>query len=373
LSATLFVLGACQGAARKQFCQLGAEHEVARTLAKQIDAIELATFAQGAVALWSVPSGLYARKLDAEGQAQSDAVRLGVRCEGGVAALADAGALVVACLVHPSHGKDVELGGVAVSRVTPELALSSSTWIGTAGGLSEGVSLARGKHGLELVWHDGSPEAQRVMWASLDAPAKSPMVLSEPGRLAAAPSISVRGGDTVMAWAENWLEGDELRSRIVFWDRRGAPRTLVPLVHFAATPQLVSFGERLVLGFRERHGGQKTGLYLAPVPGSEGRAQTPARVGRADGVGRPVLLPCMDGIVAATPRTYGGDYFVGINWLDADLERGRGEQQFYEDAHAFTQVAAACTSTHALMLIAEFPQLQRESAALRAVSYHCHK
>ena len=79
----------------------------------------------------------------------------------------------------------------------------------------------------------------------------------------------------------------------------------------------------------------------------------------------------MQGLVAATPRTYGGDYFVGVNWLDPGLERSRGEQQFYEDSHAFTQVAVACAGAQALLLIAEFPQLQNATAALRAVPYRC--
>ncbi|MFI5308747.1 MAG: hypothetical protein ACHQ53_15425 [Polyangiales bacterium] len=366
-------LCACDGAGGRQFCKLGAEHEVTRTHAKQIDGVELVALGAGVIALWSEPSGLFGRRLDGEGRARYPAVRLGVRCEGGLAATTEGNGLAVACLLHPTHGKQDEPGGVALLRLTSELALASSTAIGVAGGLSEGVALARGERGLEVVWHDGSPEAQRVWWASLGEPEQSPQVVSEPGRLASAPSISAHARGTVMAWAENWLQGEELHSRIVFWDRRAPPRTLVPLVHFAATPQLFALGDHVVLGFRDRHAGQKTGLYLARVPASGERAQAPARVGRADGVGRPALLPCMNGVVAATPRTYGGDYFVGINWLDRELERARGEQQFYEDAHAFTQVAAACAGSQAVLLIAEFPQLHRDSAALRAVSYRCQK
>jgi hypothetical protein len=142
-------------------------------------------------------------------------------------------------------------------------------------------------------------------------------------------------------------------------------------VHFAASPQLVVVDGRLLLGFRDRRGGAKTGLYLARVPSFGAVRGRAVRVGRADGVSKPALLACMGGVVAATPRTYGGDYFVGINWLDRDLRRVRGEQQFYEDAHAFTQVAATCLGAHALLLIAEFPQLQRKSAGLHAVGYGC--
>jgi hypothetical protein len=199
--------------------------------------------------------------------------------------------------------------------------------------------------------------------------------------MAQAPALATSGGETALAWAENWIERGELRSRLVIWDRPAAPRTLLERAHVAAMPQLFPLGDGLGLGYRDRAGpGAKTGLYLAKVGrakvglakvGARGEKLATVRAGRADGVGRPALQACMHGVVTATPRTYGGDYFVGINWLDESLERPRGEQQFYEDAHAFTQVSAACFGAHALLLIAEFPQLQRDTTALRAVPYRC--
>ena len=112
-------------------------------------------------------------------------------------------------------------------------------------------------------------------------------------------------------------------------------------------PQLFSLGDQAALGFRDREPAKAAQDRAVPRRGVDGRAggasAEPVRVGRADGVGRPALAPCMDGVVVATPRTYGGDYFVGVNWLDQRAaQRTRGEQQFYEDSHAFTQVAVAC-------------------------------
>jgi hypothetical protein len=360
----------CDGRERQQFCQLGAEHEVVRTGAKDLDGIELVAVGRQVLALWSEQGGLFVRWLGDDGLAQSASRRLGARCEGGIAAQRDGDALEVACLVHPQSGKHQDQGGVLVHRIGRDLSLHASRLIGTAGSLSAGVVMARGRQGLELAWHDGSPDAQRVWWGRLADAGASAQITSQGGRLASAPSLTTLAGSTVLSWAENWLEGGELLSRIVSWDRRSAPRTLVPLVHVAATPQLFAFDRELVLGFRDRRAHDKTGLYLAKV--REGaRAATAVRIGRADGVGRPALTPCMSGVVAATPRTYGGDYFVGVNWLDRDLRKARGEQQFYEDARAFTQVAAACVGSHALLLIAEFPQLHRDSMALRAVAYRC--
>jgi hypothetical protein len=360
----------CNGRDGQQFCQLGAEHEVVRTGAKDLDGIELVTVGQKVLALWSEQGGLFARWLGDDGRPEGASQRLGARCEGGLAAQREGDALEVACLVHPQRGKHQDQGGVLMQRVARDLSLQASRLLGTAGSLSAGVVMARGGHGLELAWHDGSPDAQRVWWGRLADAAASARIASQGDRLASAPTLTAVAGSTVLSWAENWLEGSELFSRIVVWDRRSAPRTLVPLVHVAATPQLFALDHELVLGFRDRRAHEKTGLYLAKV--AEGsRAADAVRIGRADGVGRPALAPCMNGVVAATPRTYGGDYFVGVNWLDRDLRKARGEQQFYEDARAFTQVAAACVGSHALLLIAEFPQLHRESMALRAVPYSC--
>ena len=79
----------------------------------------------------------------------------------------------------------------------------------------------------------------------------------------------------------------------------------------------------------------------------------------------------MGGLVTATPRSYSGDYFIGINWLSSDFTRPRREQQFYEDARAFTQAAAVCMGEHALIALAELPQLDRERTDLHIASYAC--
>jgi hypothetical protein len=162
----------------------------------------------------------------------------------------------------------------------------------------------------------------------------------------------------------------------------GRPRALIERPHLDASPQLVSLAAQQLLAVRD-HGrdARRTGLYLARLPAlsaagaqklsmRDGRVDH-VRVGRADGIARPALEPCMGGLVVATPRTYAGDYFVGINWLDAALQKPRREQQFYEDARAFTQAAVACLGTHALVLVAEHPQLGRDQASLRAVPYRC--
>jgi hypothetical protein len=371
--APIYGAGCMQTASGDSFCQLGAEHEVARTSAKDFDAIALVASGDGAVALWSVAGGLFAQPVDARGTARGPRVRVGVRCDGGFDALALPDGLTVACLLHPTRGKHEQPGGVMLHELDRGLRVARTRMIGEAGPQSEGIALASGARGLELAWHDGSPDAHRIFWTTLSSEGTAaPRQVSEHGRMAQAPALTSVRGTTLLAWAENWIDGGKLASRLVIWDRRAPPRTLLERAHVAAMPQLLGLGEQLALGYRDRRGaGAKTGLYLMPAGAHGERLGAAVRVGRADGIGRPALEPCMGGVVAATPRTYGGDYFVGINWLDRTLGRSRGEQQFYEDAHAFTQVSATCLGTHALLLIAEFPQLQHESTALRAAPYRC--
>jgi hypothetical protein len=326
--------------------------------------------------LWSEPSGLYAQRLDDGGQVQDARVRLGARCEGGFDAVArprgtGAGAIDLACLLHPARGKHDEPGGVLWLQLNRQLNVNARTIVGEAGVLSEGVALLRTPGGLELAWHDGAADVQRVWWMQLEQPGARPLQLSERGRIAAAPALGLGAdGHSIATWAETWVDGEVLHSRIVEWTLARGVRALHDVGNYAAMPKLVALDGGVVLAFRDHREGEKTGLYVAQLAG-RGLAHEPVRVGRADGTGRPALTPCMRGLVSATPRTYGGDYFIGINWLDGALVRSRGEQQFYEDSHAFTQVAASCQGEHALLFIAEFPQLLRETAALRAVSYEC--
>ncbi len=373
LLAWLAWLGAGCAERGDRFCQLGAERTVARSVALEFDGIELLPWGDGALALWSDSGGLFARALDRHAQPTGEARRVGARCAGGLAVLARDDGLELACSSPAADGKHADGGGLAVYQLDRELKAQRRRRVGAAGPLSAGVALGRDGRELAVAWHDGAPDAHRVWWASLAAGAEPPRVLSTTGRMAAAPSLAVRDGQARVAWAERWLHQGELRSRVAYWDGSGTGRNMLPVAHLQAMPQLIELGGQPLLAYRDRRGkGDRTGLYLTRVAGRGELVGETARVGRADGVGRPALAPCMGGLVTATPRTYGADYFVGINWLDRGLTRVRGEQQFYEDTHAFSRAAVACVGDQALILIAEYAELHdADGAALRAVPYRC--
>lgn len=353
-------------------CKLGVERVVAQVWAKDFDAIELSSSGEQLIALWSEPNGLFARRLDDKARAIADVRRLGPRCKGGLASAPDGDATEVACLVPTERGEDEDSGGLFVLRISRDLRLERSLRLGSAGALSENVVMARGKHGIEVAWQDASPDAHRIVMARLNDAGASALVLSEPDHVASAPSMASFGGSTAITWAENWVIGEKLNTSVLYLRGAGRPRSVLPSAPLASTPLLFALSGEPVLGYRDRSAArEKTGLYLMRLGLNGQRMHEPERIGRADGIGKPALFACMGGVVAATPRTYAGEYFVGVNWLDVDLKRGRGEQQFYENSRAFTQVSGLCIGTTAVLLIAEFPALDRDTTALRAVTYSC--
>jgi hypothetical protein len=245
--------------------------------------------------------------------------------------------------------------------------------VGQAGAASRGVALAAGAHGVEVAWHDASADAERVPWARLgpDGPVATE-TLSHPGRVAGLPALARRGEGTLVVWPEQWERGREVEARVFAWTGHARPVELLRLDFLDPTPRVVPEAEHLVLAFRERPKGQrKPGLYLASIADSGTALGERLRLGRADGIASPALVECQGGVVAAVPRTYGGDYFIGLHWVDRGRARRRGGQQFYEDAHAYTQAAAVCMGDRTLLLVAEHAPLDRERTALRSVLYAC--
>jgi hypothetical protein len=363
-------------------CRLGVEHVVATTVAKEMHAIELVATPDGnAVALWSEPAGLFARPLDREGRPRADPTRLGLACDGGLAAeVADDGGLTLACLARPSRDdKEPRAGAAAIHVLGPDLVLRSSRSVGPAGPISHGIGIARAGAGTEVLWHDGSAEAQLIRWVALDrggavgGGVQPVRVVSDESHVASAPAIQRVDSGALSLWTEHRLRGERIESHLLAWTGGAAkPRVLARLRHLAPTPTFARGAEGLVVGFRDQPSTtRRAGLYLAPLSKAGTTLGERVRLGRADGVSRPALAGCMGGTVAAVPRTYGGNHFIGLHWIEANLARHRGGQQFYEDTHAFTQAATACLGDHALLLVGEHGMLDAPRATLRAVAYTC--
>ena len=387
-------------AAEERYCKLSESRAVASTESKVIDGVALVAHGEGAVLAWSDASGTFARELDAQGKPAGAATRLMARCDGGVALASSRAGLALACVERAKAREIGEPGSAIVASIARGQAGLVATELkryAPAGTLSEGVALAwtdpqegRGRPQLALAWHDASPDVHRIQFVGDVHASASPRVLSNIASVAYAPALIAEGEEILATFHERIARGGALESNVMLWSNgarsaadQGPAVAIVsarddtgetqPIHPF---PQLAMLDGQLVLGYRAPgRGARKPGLHVTNVEsalaGAPPKVHAGTRVGRADGVGRPTLLACMDGFVTATPRSYSGDYFIGLNWLSRDFTRPRREQQFYEDARAFTQAASACLGPRALIALAELPQLDRAQAELHVAAYTC--
>jgi hypothetical protein len=239
---------------------------------------------------------------------------------------------------------------------------------------SHGVALAVQGGRARVAWQDAALGGAQVRYAETGS--VQSYVFSDLDWFASTPRLAASESRLIALWDEARQRADGVDSRIRMLDLSGRSRSGTGITVMEAHD--ASPGPAMVidpkggawLAFRDRRKGRrKTGLYLSRVFG--GRTGEVVRVGRADGVGRPTLTACLSGLVAATPRTFAGDYFVGVVQVDPDLRAFSLEQQFYEDSHEFSQVAAACLDTRLLLLIAERGRLGGGRAALRSVGFSC--
>jgi len=354
-------------ASRRSPCHFGQEQRVADLQASQVDELRLVRIEQAMWALWSEPAGLFARRLDLHGKPGAPARRIGERCAGGFAVEARGAGLLLGCLMPAATPYDT--GRARYVELGPQLEPQRTQDHEGAGVLSRGIGVAWAEGAGQLVWHDGSADRQQV-WLAPGAQAGG-RVVSPPERAASWPSVLGVGAALRVSWVEAWLEQDRPRGRIVLWERNRELASLSPILNDNAMPQLLAAPVGTLVAYRDRRRiDERMGLYVGPLAGDSARI---VRVARADGVARPAVTRCMGGVVAATPRTYAGDYFVGVNFLDAAFDKPQGEQQFYEDSHEYASAAAACADSHALVLIGERARLLRGGGSVRAIPYVCER
>jgi hypothetical protein len=369
----LFDVAACGPSAPR--CHFGVEHPVFASSAAGYDDVALVWVGTHAALFFSEQSGLYARWLDARGLPGAPAERLGPRCDAGVAAAVSGNALQLAC-ARRATDQPASDGDVSLYALDQRLRVQHVSRFGEVGRSSRGVAIAASSAGLTLVWQDATLDAARV-WLMRGFGAQ-PIAISDPGFAASAPALAADSAHVYVTWSETRENGRSSESRVQLAELAPGltigPKA-VTVAHSrdaSPSPALAASEHGLWLAFRDRRrASRRTGLYLARLDRAGRALGAPVRAARADGVGRPALRRCLGGVFAATPRTFAGDYFVGVVRGDPTLRTLSGEQQFYEDSHEFAQVGATCAGDHALLLMAERARPGRGGAALRSVSFSC--
>lgn len=353
-------------------CHFGREYSLFQSGSQGFHELATVSAEGGVAALYSDANGVHAQLLDARGAPRAAARTLMPACDGGLAAERDGKLLRVACSRRGTG--DAQRDRITLYTLDQQLTEQASQSFGEAGRLSQGVALASRGDVHVLAWHDAAVSGSRI-WYFDPARMAEPRPLSEDGWEASAPGLAWNGADLWASWAETRWEGERAHSRLRVVQPRvagGSARTLIESRDAAPSPRLAVTPTGLVVSFRDRREtGRKTGLYLARVSNDGRLLGRVVRAGRADGKATPVLEPCLGGVVSATPRTFAGDYFVGVLRADTELRRLSAEQQFYEDSREFDRVAVHCERDQALLLIGERGRLLRGQAALRSTTFRC--
>jgi hypothetical protein len=366
-------LALCTGLACQEpapACRFGREYPLFRSETQSFHDLRTVSLAGRAVALFSDPRGVHAQRLDVSGAPSGPAPRILPPCDGGLDAVGGE-ALQLACVRRAGEESSES---VSLYALDARLGVRSVSAFGRAGRMSRGIALVRAGGQLALAWHDAAVSGARI-WYFEPGRMAAPRQLSDERWEASAPSLIWNGRRTFAAWAETRYDGERPQSRILVSApaaSQAPPHVLLESRDPAPSPRLVALPEGMMVSFRDkRESRRKTGLYLARLSADGRLVGSVVRAGRADGVASPVLEPCLGGVVSATPRTFAGDYFVGVLRADAELRRLSAEQQFYEDSREFDRVAVHCAEDSALLLIAERGRLLKGNAALRSTTFRC--
>lgn len=354
-------------------CKFGREYALYRSEGQSFHELRTVSVAGNVIAFYSDGRGVHAQPLEPDGAPRSAAKRLFEPCDGGFDAEGGNAKLKLACLRRSQS--EAETDCVTLYTLDAKLEVRATERFGRAGRLSQGIALAPLGGGAQAVlWHDAAVSGSRI-WYFEPGRGSAPRQLSDDAWEASAPSLALAMSRLYASWAETRFAGERAQSRIVMLTPSvsGAARhTVIESKDADPSPRLVAVPGGLMVSFRDkRETGRKTGLYMARVTEDGRLLGRLVRAGRADGRAMPVLEPCLGGVVSATPRTFAGDYFVGVLRADTELRRLSAEQQFYEDSREFDRVAVHCGQDGALLLIAERGRLLKGNAAVRSTTFRC--
>jgi hypothetical protein len=336
------ILAACSGGADAVRCELSEEVEVGAS-DTAFDAVALARDAESLVAFWSTSRGLFARRLGDDGAARGPEVRIGPRCEGGVAA-ASGDRIGLACSTRGRAESD-RRGGALVLSLDRELSVRERRIGGEVGERSQGIAIALRGERADVAFHDsGRSGARAWFWPA----GEEPHLASRSETMAGAPSLAMIEDGPALLWAEMAIGDDGTEVGEVRLERASvAPRRIATVVYGDSRPVLGRIGDRFVVAFRdERPAGSRTRLYVQALDDRWDPTGVAVEIGRADGAGGPRLVPCDGALYAIAPRGYGSEDLVAVHRLNPELRSVCGEKQLYDVGRQFALAEAVCTSAN---------------------------
>jgi hypothetical protein len=230
---------------------------------------------------------------------------------------------------------------------------------------------------VNLVFHEGSVGRHVIHRVVLEG---SRVVrseeISDARHVAGRATSFVDQGRHYAAWSETELTA-EPHKRTSLWIKVDdhAPHRVIDTSVVEAAPSLSREGSDLVLAFRDqRPRDKRSELYVVRLNKMLGPQSSPLRVGRANGEGSPRLARCGSVHAAVIPREYGGEHYVAVHELDAQLGNLGGGHQYYANTREFVLASAACSDANKgalTLLIGERANPAKPGIDLMTLRFSC--
>ena len=351
-------------------CAFGDEHRIAIPEGPVVHDVALASDGTRAWAVWSDPSGAFAREIDGTGVPIAAPVRLGAPCDAGVAAATLAGAPWIACGRRGDDARSDE-GGVQVLELR-DGRVSARASFGPVGPDGEGVALDVA--GTPRVGWQEARGAISAAWVAELREGARPERISPPRFRASRPALATRAdGTPLVAWSETWLDArGDVEGRIELRAGTAAARAVADLAFDDPHPTLRGSGDDLVLAFRDRRPARsRPRVQIARVTGEPGLDRIES-ASHANAIGDAPAIPCGDHVYVVAPRTHSRtERLVSVRRYTRALEPAGPEQQIYEHGSAFEHGDAQCVGGHLLIVIGGRPSPVHEHGTIRAVQVSC--
>lgn len=378
--AALVVCAACGGRGEVRIldgnCAFGEERTLAIPSGPVVHDVALAASGERAWAVWSERAGVFARALDASGEPAAEALRIGPACEGGLAAAAREGELVVVCGRRGSEGHDDD-GGVQVVAIR-DARIATLASFGALGSDGEGVALAVSPAGeLHVGWQEAHGAVREAWGARIgpDGAVSAPERLSTPHFRASRPSLLWSGERLLAAWSETWLDArGEPEGRLQVRAGTRAARGVEAVAFDDPLPVLregVSGDE--IVAFRDRRPARSRPRAQLARLRDRGAALERVEAGSpANAEGESLALACGDDVFVVAPRTHSRtERLVSVRRYSRELVGQGPELQLYEHGAAYEHADARCVAGHLVVLFASRRSRVHANASVRAVPVAC--
>lgn len=367
----VWLVAGCGGSAEKApRCELLPAHVVRSAEAPRFDSVALDVRGEVRLAAWSERAGLFARRLAPHGAPDGAEVRIGERCQGGVAlALTEEGALI-GC-VRPNGDEDAS--EVALYTLDEALSVKDTRSLGRAGRDGRGIAVARDGARTYVAYSEGLVGAHTVRRILLEGDHTEDRVVSRPGRAGSEPSLFVDKGAVHAVFTETDYDAPaQPVVNIVAVDEHENTRTLRKVNVPNPSPSLTRDDRGLVLTYRDRVGSDRRAeLYALRLHDDLTKAGEPVKVGRANTEGAPRLFVCGTWRLGLLPREYADERYVAIHALGPRLENLSGGHQFYANSREFVLASGACAGEELLFLAGEQKSPADRGVDLMAMRFRC--